>query len=89
MWFERFYARLAKNAVLDHVAGGGVYIAGGIVARNPTMFTPAFSQEFTDNHQLKDILKPVPVWAILNYDISLLGCANALAVWKERVVSRD
>ena len=87
-WFERFYARLAKNAVLDHVAKGGVYIAGGIVAKNPDMFTPVFTHEFMDNLRLREILESAPVWAITNYDVSLFGCANALNVWKERILTK-
>ncbi|MEK6874641.1 MAG: glucokinase [Nanoarchaeota archaeon] len=84
-WFERFYARCAKNAVLDSVACGGVYIAGGIVAKNPDMFGSGFVSEFTNNRRLTQILVQVPVWAITNYDVSLFGCINALRIWKDRV----
>lgn len=88
-WFERFYARCAKNAVLDYVATGGVYIAGGIVANNKDLFGPGFIDEFTKNLRLKEILAKAPIWGITNYDVSLTGCANALRVWKDKTVSKD
>lgn len=84
-WFERFYARLAKNATLEYVATGGIYIAGGIVAKNQDMFTENFLKEYKDNLRLREILEHCPVHAITNYDISLLGCVNASIVWKERI----
>ncbi len=87
-WFERFYARCAKNAVLDHLATGGVYMAGGIVAKNRDMFTGVFQHEFLNNLQFANLLKGVPVYAIINYDISLIGCANAVTVWNDLMVRR-
>lgn len=88
-WFERFYARCAKNAVLDYVATGGVYIAGGIVANNKDLFGPGFIEEFTKNLRLRDILVKTPIWGITNYDVSLTGCANALRVWNDRTANKD
>ncbi len=88
-WFERFYARCAKNAVLDYVATGGVYIAGGIISNNKDLFGPVFLEEFTKNLRLKEILVKAPIWGITNYDISLIGCANALRVWKDKTVNKS
>lgn len=77
--FTRFYGRCAKNFVLDTLATGGLYIAGGIAAKNHEIFTTTkdFLEEFTSADQRENILQQTPVYIILNYDVSLYGACLA------------
>ena len=46
-WMARFYGRLARNAALQWLSFGGVYIAGGVAAKVPDLVThPAFAAAF-------------------------------------------
>jgi len=75
--FIEIYARCCRNFVLDTLAVGGLYIAGGF-AKNTWMFSSSFIKEFTKNNQYKSLLEQIPVYLITNYNISLLGAAYAL-----------
>ncbi len=82
--FLRFYARCAKNLALDVLARGGVYLAGGITARNIDLFQrKVFKEEFIHTKNMKGVLEQIPVYAITNYDVSLYGAAVAVKL-KER-----
>ena len=59
--FLRFYARCAQNLALDTMALGGVYLAGGIIAKNLLLFKrKAFIDEFILNHRMKKVLEQIP-----------------------------
>ena len=76
--FAKFYARCAKNFVLDSLATGGLYIAGGIATKNLDLFTSKnFIDEFEKSHQRENILKQTPIYIITNYDVSLYGACFA------------
>lgn len=76
--FARFYGRCAKNFVLDTLATGGLYIAGGIAAKNKEIFASnEFFDEFEDAYRRTEILKEVPVYVIVNYDVGLYGSCFA------------
>jgi glucokinase len=76
--FTKFYARCAKNFVLDSLAKGGLYIAGGIAIKNQDIFTSKnFIEEFENSHKRENILKQTPIYLITNYDISLYGACFA------------
>ncbi|HIH12217.1 TPA: hypothetical protein HA242_00700 [Candidatus Woesearchaeota archaeon] len=75
--FVRFYARCAKNFALDALTWGGVYVAGGIAAKNKDIFeTYHFTDEFLNNRQLPEVLAPIPIYAITNYNVSLYGAGR-------------
>ena len=77
-FFTRFYARCAKNLVLDSMATGGIYIAGGIAAKNSNIFSqPLFLKEFNNAYRRNKILEKTPIYVIRNYDVSLLGACFA------------
>ncbi|WP_455392902.1 glucokinase [[Eubacterium] cellulosolvens] len=80
-WFMKFYARCARNFALDVLARGGVYIAGGIAAKNTDSFI-GFFDEFVKNEVYHELLKDIPVHLLTNYDIGLIGSAYALKVQK-------
>jgi glucokinase len=78
--FAKYYGRCAKNFVLDSMSTGGLYIAGGIAAKNREMFTsPQFQTEFLKANRQREILEKTPIYVILNYDVSLYGACNAAA----------
>ena len=76
--FTKFYARCAKNFVLDTMAIGGLYIAGGIASKNKEIFkSKEFFEEFENAYRRGEVLKEIPVYIIINYDVSLIGACLA------------
>ena len=78
--FKSEYARAAKNLALDELPLGGIYIAGGIAPKNEEIFDSDFARTFQVNRKMTDILKKIPIYLILNYDIGLLGAGFAGAM---------
>jgi glucokinase len=76
--FTRFYARCAKNLALDSIATGGVYMAGGIAAKNMDIFpSNNFLNEFKNSKTRQNILNKIPIYIIINYDVSIFGACFA------------
>jgi glucokinase len=72
--FSIFYARILKNTVFEFLPYGGIYIAGGIAAKNPYLFDKSFLKEFLRApKELVSMLNQVPIKLITNYDVSLYG----------------
>jgi len=76
--YAKYYGRCAKNFVLETLATGGLYIAGGIATKNREIFvTPEFQAEFLNAAKQRPILERTPVRVIANYDVSIIGACNA------------
>jgi len=76
--FLKFYGRCAKNFALDVLAEGGIYIGGGIAAKNSSIFKKeSFKKELTKTKKLGKVLKKIPVYVIKDYNVSLYGAAAA------------
>ncbi|MFA6089299.1 MAG: glucokinase [Candidatus Woesearchaeota archaeon] len=76
--FMSLYGRFAQSVALMFLATGGVFIAGGIASKNKELLLDgAFMDSFEFNDAQGKILKEIPVYLTLDYDISLYGCANA------------
>jgi glucokinase len=76
LYYAQWYARCAKNFTLDVLALNGIYIAGGIAAKNISVFQhPIFMQEFIKCGRHSELLKKVPVYVIADYNVSLYGAA--------------
>ncbi len=74
--YSSLYARCAKNFALDALALSGIYIAGGIAAKNVPLFEqPCFVQEFINCGKQEQLLKDIPIYVIADYNISLYGAA--------------
>jgi len=87
--FVRFYARTARAFALTLLSRGGLYIAGGIAAKNLDFFTDGgFMKEFEINHCYHELLKEFPVFIIKNYNISLYGCGNVAANFPELAIKK-
>jgi glucokinase len=76
-WYTAFYARCAKDFALDSLALGGIYIGGGIAAKNLPLFElPAFKNEFLNCGKQQELLKQIPIHVITDYNVSLYGAAE-------------
>lgn len=79
--FIKMYGRFASNASLIFLALGGLYLAGGIVTKNETLFLEDqifmknFAASYKDN--IQQLLAKIPVYIVKDYSISLYGAANA------------
>lgn len=72
----RFYARAARNYALDTLALGGLYIAGGVAAKNPALLkNEAFENEFRSSPTLAALLGNIPVFLIRDELSGLWGAA--------------
>ena len=75
--FKTIYAVFARNFALDCLPEGGIYIAGGIAPRNGDIFDTNFIKIFENNRKLAFVLKKIPIYLILNYDVGLMGAGFA------------
>lgn len=77
--YTHFYARCAKNYALDTLSFGGLYIAGGIAAKNIPLFqSKLFHAEFMNCNKQLDLLREIPLYIIGDYNVSLFGAAKYL-----------
>lgn len=75
-WYARFYGRACRNWVMALVAHGGLYISGGIAAKNPMFVNvPEFLEEFHNCHVYQEFLHSVPVKLNTNEESGLYGAA--------------
>jgi glucokinase len=78
--FSALLGQLAGDLALGFGARGGVYVAGGVVARlGPAFDRKLFRRRFEDKGRYRDWLKPVPVWLITHPHPAMLGLARYLA----------
>jgi glucokinase len=79
--FVKIYGRVSADFASIVLPKGGLFLAGGIVGKNEEFFLDGnqFIRFFEQNEcvQVRNILKEIPVYIIRNYNISLLGAANA------------
>jgi glucokinase len=80
--FVEAYGAEAGNLALKLLPYGGLYIAGGIAAKNlPLMKSGSFLNAFGDKGRVSPLLEKVPVHIVLNPQVGLIGaalCAAAL-----------
>ena len=82
--YRTFYARACKNFVLESLALNGIYIAGGIAAKNRQLFyDPQFMAEFAHCGKQHQQLFKVPVVLIADYNVSLYGALVAARLRRE------
>jgi glucokinase len=79
-YFARFYGRAARDFALTVLPAGGLYLCGGVAAKNPVLVRhPEFSREFLDSATYGDFLASVPVRLARNENIGLFGAARHAA----------
>lgn len=77
--FVDIYGSEAGNMGLRVLARGGVFLAGGIAAKNQTFFTDGrFIDAFVRKGRFHDLMKTIPVDLIINEHVGLIG-ATAMA----------
>lgn len=77
--FASIYGAKAGNLALSCLPRGGLYIAGGIAAKNlPALQGGAFMEAFLNKGRMNRLLIDIPVAVIMNPEVGLLG-AQALA----------
>lgn len=78
--FVEAYGAEAGNLALKLLPYGGLYIAGGIAAKNlPLLQEGSFLRAFTNKGRMSSLLENVPVHIVLNSKVGLLGAAIAAA----------
>jgi glucokinase len=74
--FVRFLATEASSLVMKMMATGGLYLAGGIPPKIlPLLQNENWEKNFDNNGRMHDLSERVPVYAVLNDKMALLGAA--------------
>jgi glucokinase len=78
--FVEAYGAEAGNLALKLLSYGGLYVAGGIAAKNlPLLQEGSFLRAFTNKGRVSSLLENVPVHIVLNSKVGLIGAAIAAA----------
>lgn len=84
-WCSRFYARVCRDFALEGLTTGGVYVAGGVAAKNPLLLThPEFGKTFRDSRVHRNMLSQIPVRLMANEESGLWGAAQFAAMQLSR-----
>jgi glucokinase len=76
--FVDLYGAEAGNMALRILARGGVFLAGGIAAKNIPWFTDGrFVEAFLRKGRFRPLLETIPVDLIVNEQVGLLGAVEA------------
>jgi glucokinase len=76
-WFARFLGRACRDYVLEVLARGGLFISGGVVAKNHLLLIhPAFMKEFLSSATHADLLARVPIRLVTDQQVALWGAAS-------------
>ncbi len=80
LMFVSVYGAEAGNLALKTLPYGGLYIAGGIAAKNlPLLTDGTFLAAFNHKGRVRDLLANIPVSVILNPQVGLIGAAAQAA----------
>ncbi|HKR65100.1 MAG TPA: glucokinase [Thermoanaerobaculia bacterium] len=75
--FVDAYGAEAGNLALKVLARGGVYLAGGIAAKNVEWFTDGrFVEAFERKGRFREVMETIPVDLITNESVGLLGAVE-------------
>ena len=75
-WAAKFYGRACRNYVLETLALGGLYVAGGLAAKAPELLeNPEFEKEFRSSDTMGHLLAHLPVYLISDQNSGLWGGA--------------
>ena len=80
MTFDVFlsaYGAEAGDLALTLFATGGVYVGGGIARKNLSLIKSGpFIDAFLDKGRFRSLLERIPVWAVVNEDVEIIGAAG-------------
>ena len=75
--FARIYAAQVGNLALNTLPYGGLYIAGGIAAKNQTLIqSKNFLEAFQAKGRMRDRVSDIPLHLIINTETGLIGASN-------------
>ncbi len=78
--FITWLARIAGDAAMTMQARGGVYLAGGIAPSIvEKLKTGSFRTTFQEKGRLAQVMRPIPVYVIVDRFPAFKGCAAAIA----------
>ena len=78
--FVEAYGAEAGNLALKLLPYGGLYVAGGIAAKNLSLIKAGgFLRAFTHKGRVSPLLEKVPVKVVLNPQVGLIGSALCAA----------
>ncbi len=78
--FLSIYGAEAGNFALKILPYGGLYLAGGIAAKNlPLLTNGTFTTAFNHKGRVSDLLGNIPIYIILNPQVGLIGAAARAA----------
>lgn len=79
--YRKIYGKMAGNYAAVFLPEGGLYIAGGVIAKDQRHFLKdsTFMEAFSINHKanISQMLQRFPVYIVRDYSTSLLGAAAA------------
>jgi glucokinase len=74
--FVSAYGAEAGNLALKFLPRGGLYIAGGIAAKNlPLLTDGTFMAAFGQKGRMRSLVAQIPVYVVLNSQVGLIGAA--------------
>ncbi len=83
-FFCEVMGSMAGNLALTYGAGGGVYVAGGIVPRFEQFFINSRFRHFFENKgRFSEYLKSIPTYLASRQDLGLVGAAKSLILNQE------
>jgi glucokinase len=78
--FMETYGAEAGNLALKLLPYGGLYIAGGVAAKNLSLMTDGrFLQAFLNKGRMSRLLQKIPIYIITNQEVGLIGAALCAA----------
>jgi glucokinase len=85
--FMGFLGSAAQAVALHGLTTGGLFIAGGIPAKNQRLIEEGdFMRSFCDNWKpnIRELMTRIPVYLVTDYDITFYGCTRAAGstFWK-------
>jgi len=76
-WLARFFGRVCRDYALQVLALGGVFVTGGVAAKNPGIVThPEFAAEFRRGRAMGELLARLPVFLNTDEESGLWGAAH-------------
>lgn len=82
--FMEAYGAEAGNLAIKLLPYGGLYIAGGIVTKNISLLKEGdFLEAFHNKGRLTPLMKKIPVYAVLNPKVGLIGASLCAAQMQE------
>jgi len=85
--YAQWSGRCARNWALDMCAFNGLYIAGGIAAKNLAVFhDDAFTKTFCANDVHTEFLQQTPVYVVADYYVTLYGAAAYYQLYADGIL---